>query len=271
MADAPWIDPWRHSRLPWQSPGDLRADARPACALLDMAFAPDAWTQLSALTAEMEPLFTHRYAGNGLDRLSPCLVALPDEAGARERSWQALLDLSRGAPMLSVLRSTANPNALAEHLRRIWEGCSSTGQPWLLRWADGRTASRLLDALDEAQRIRVLAGLHDWHLPTRIGDWMCVTGKGGTQFDADARPLTFTAAQETALRSGSQADAITRFILQRPVLRPEDMQPSQVHRCAEHVLGRLARRGIDHLALAHRMTIKAVACWSARHGDDEMP
>ncbi len=271
MADAPWIDPWRHSRLPWQSPGDQATHAQPARALLDMAFAPDAWTQLRALTAEMEPLFAHRYAGNGLDRLSPCLVALPDEAGARERFWQALLDLSRGAPMLSVLRTRADPRALAEHLRRIWEGCSSTGQPWLLRWADGRTAARLLDALDEAQRIRVLAGLHDWHLPTRIGDWMCVTGKGGTQFDADTTPLTYTAAQEATLRNGSKADAITRFILQRPMLRPDGMLPSQVHRCAEQVLGRLARRGIDHPALAHRMTIKAVACWSARHGDDEMP
>lgn len=271
MADAPWIDPWRHSRLPWQMYGDRRVDAQSACALLDMAFAPDAWTQLRALTAEMEPLFAHRYADNGLDRLSPCLVALPDEAEARGRCWQGLLELSRGAPMLSVLRTRADPRALAEHLRRIWEGCSSTGQPWLLRWADGRTAARLLDALDEAQRIRVLAGLHDWHLPTRIGDWMCVTGKGGTQFDADARPLTFTAAQEAILRSGSQADAITRFILQRPALRPAGMQPSQVHRCAENVLARLARRGIDHPALAHRMTIKAVACWGARHGDGEMP
>jgi len=213
MADAPWIDPWRHSRLPWQSPGDQATHAQPARALLDMAFAPDAWTQLRALTAEMEPLFAHRYAGNGLDRLSPCLVALPDDAEARGRCWQGLLKLSCGAPMLSVLRTRADPRALAEHLRRIWEGCSSTGQPWLLRWADGRTAARLLDALDEAQRIRVLAGLHDWHLPTRIGDWMCVTGKGGTQFDADTTPLTFTAAQEAALRNGSKADAITRFIL----------------------------------------------------------
>ncbi|MDH1233315.1 DUF4123 domain-containing protein [Stenotrophomonas sp. GD03930] len=271
MADAPWIDPWRHSRLPWQTPGDQRVDAQPACALLDMAFAPEAWTQLRALAADVVPLFTHRYTGKGLDRLSPCLAVLPDEARVRERCWQALLDLSNGAPMLSVLRSTADPRALAEHLRRIWEGCSSTGQPWLLRWADGRAAARLLDALDDAQRTRVLGGLHDWHLPTRIGDWMCVTGKGGVPLDADARPLTFTAAQEATLRSGSQADAITRFILQRPVLRPDGMLPSQVHRCAEHVLGRLARRGIDHPALAHRMTIKEVAVRNGRHGEDETP
>ena len=100
---------------------------------------------------------------------------------------------------------------------------------------------------------------------------MCVTGKGGVPFDADARPLTFTAAQEAALRSGSQADAITRFILQRPVLRPDATLPSQVHRCAEHVLARLARRGIDHPALAHRMTIKEVAVRNGRHGEDETP
>ena len=187
MADAPWIDPWRHSRLPWQTPGDQCVDARPACALLDMAFAPDAWTQLRALAADVVPLFTHRYTGKGLDRLSPCLVVLPDDARVRERCWQALLDLSNGAPMLSVLRSTADPHALAEHLRRIWEGRSSTDQPWLLRWADGRAAARLLDALDDAQRTRVLGGLHDWHLPTRIGDWMCVTGKGGVPLDTDAR------------------------------------------------------------------------------------
>ena len=271
MADAPWIDPWRHTRLPWQGVGDQATPAQPAYALLDMAFAPDAWTHLHALTAEVEPLFTHRYAGNGLDRLSPCLVVLPDETGARERCWQGLLDLSRGAPMLSVLRTTADPHALADHLRRIWEGCSSTGQPWLLRWADGRAAARLLEALDGVQRTRVLTGLHDWHLPTRIGDWMCVTGKGGAQFDADAGSLTFTAGQEAALRSGSQADAITRFILLRPVLRPDGMSPSQVHRCAENVLARLARRGIDHPALAHRMTIKAVAARDARRSDDEMP
>ncbi|WP_080393126.1 DUF4123 domain-containing protein [Stenotrophomonas beteli] len=271
MADAPWIDPWRHSRLPWQTPGDQRVETQPACALLDMAFAPDAWTQLRAMAAEVAPLFTHRYAGKGLDRLSPCLVVLPNDAGARDRCWQGLLELSDGAPMLSVLRTSADPHALAGHLRRIGEGRSSTGQPWLLRWGDGRAAARLLDALDDAQRARVLAGLHDWHLPTGIGDWMCVTGKGGTQFDADAKPLTFTAAQEAALRSGSQADAITRFILQRPVLRPGGMLPSQVHRCAENVLARLARRGIDHPALAHRMTIKAVACWGARQGDCGMP
>ncbi|KAG1259551.1 hypothetical protein G6F65_015284 [Rhizopus arrhizus] len=171
--------PW----LPWQTPGDQRVDAQPACALLDMAFAPEAWTQLRALAADVVPLFTHRYTGKGLDRLSPCLAVLPDEARVRERCWQALLDLSNGAPMLSVLRSTADPRALAEHLRRIWEGCSSTGQPWLLRWADGRAAARLLDALDDAQRTRVLGGLHDWHLPTRIGDWMCAAhvhrGAGG--------------------------------------------------------------------------------------------
>lgn len=271
MVDVPWIDPWRHARLPWQSVGDQAADVLPACALLDMAFAPDGWKRLRALPAQMDPLFTHRYAGKGLDRLSPCLVVLPGEAAARAHCWQMLLELSHGAPMLSALRTTADLRDLAGHLRRIWEGCSSTGQPWLLRWGDGRAAAGLLDVLDDAQRTRVLTGLHDWHLPARTGAWTRVAGKGGAQFDVDARPLTFTAGQEAALRSGSQADAITRFVLQRPALRPDGMPPSQVHRCAEHALARLAHRGIEHPALAHRMTIKAVAAWNARRGDEGEP
>lgn len=269
MVEPAWIDPWQHTGLPWQGTDEETANALPAHVLVDRAFAPTACESLHALSASIQPLFKHRYAGEGLDRLSPCLLTLPDDARARERCWQALLGLSLGAPMLSVLRTTAEPGALIHHLRRIWEAESSVGEPWLLRWADGRAAAVLLEALDGDQRRRVLAGLQDWYLPTRTGGWMRVAGAGGALFAIDASPLMFTAVQGAALRRQSQADAIARFVLQRPSLRPDNMMPSHVHRCAEVVLARLARRGIDHLALAHRMTVRAVTAWDARSAGED--
>ncbi|MBB1627866.1 DUF4123 domain-containing protein [Achromobacter sp. UMC71] len=233
--------------------------------LLDAAFAPGLPARL-ARWIEAEDycsLYAGRYEGEGLDQVAPYLLRLPWVPALRQPLCDRLMALARGKPMLSLLFSEATLEQLADHLRAQIEAVGADGRAYLLRLADTRALAALLDVLTAAQRQRLLAGISRWSYVDRSGELHSIEGGSPAAPGIVPAPYRIDADQQRQLQQRALPDAILRFVQLRAGLFGElACSPAAAHRLIDEGVQRLARRGVDHDALAYRHALTLLR----RHG-----
>jgi len=233
--------------------------------LLDAAFAPGLPARLARW---LEPedycsLYAGRYEGEGLDEVAPYLLRLPWVPALRQPLCDKLMALTRGRPMLSLLFSAATLEQLADHLRAQIEAVGADGRAYLLRLADTRALAALLDVLKPAQRQRLLAGIARWSYVDRAGELQSIEGGPPAAPAIEPTPYLIDADQQRRLQQLALPDAILRFVQLRAGLFGElACRPAAAHRLIDEGVQRLARRGVDHDALAYRHALTLLR----RHG-----
>ncbi|MFD1559963.1 DUF4123 domain-containing protein [Paraburkholderia silviterrae] len=266
MNAADWIDTYPADALPQlRQVLDRSAYAvRYWYALLDMGFLPALRGHLADLYPQgrVIALYEGVYDGEDLLAISPCLVALPVDAQQRAAVCAGLLRHTDGRPMLSVLHTAYEMDALAAHLRRQFEARATDDEAFLVRYADTRCLPLWAGVLSEQQRARFFAGLDSWWYfdreaaltPLRIDARAAMT-------EADAQaddPYLIDPQQMAVLRRAAKIDTLIFHIRQRPESFGVLMAtPSQVHATVSAVWtndpdlpGAAARAALDALANA---------------------
>ncbi|WGS49977.1 DUF4123 domain-containing protein [Paraburkholderia sp. D15] len=266
-----WIDTYPSDALPrLRRVLDRPADetARHWYALLDMGFSRVLREHLHELYPDgaVVVLYEGLYDGEDLLPISPCLVPLPADAERRAAVCDGLLRHTDGRPMLSLLHTAYEADALAAHLRRQFEARASDDEAFLVRYADTRCLPSWADVLNETQRARFFAGLDSWWYFDRAAVLTPL------RFDAQAEridrdievksptddPYRLDPQQMAALRRAAKIDTLIFHIRQRPESFGQlQASPSQVHAAVSAVWtdepaspGAAARAALDALANA---------------------
>ncbi|NHV24983.1 DUF4123 domain-containing protein [Burkholderia sp. D-99] len=208
-------------------------------ALLDTSFVPSLRDRLSTPSSgcSIVTLYEGVYDGEGLMAISPCLMSLPDGAETRAAVCADLLRHTAGHPMLSLLRTTIDTDALASHLRRQMEANADDGEAFLVRLADTRCLPTWVKVLTLPQRRRFLAGIDAWWIFDRAGSLMALDVEtvgmaGGDSVDTDPAPYRLDTDQVAALRQAAKIDTLLFHVRQRPdTFGQLQATPSQAYAC----------------------------------------
>ncbi len=178
---------------------------------------------------------------------SPHLLAAP--VGDKEQAaWlQRLFETCAGKPMLSIIASTLDVAALAQHLRPYLIAITPDTVEWPVRWGDTRILPALLAALTPAQHSHLLSPVYRWWSVRRDGGLISWQGAGDIQPAAagfDKLPLSDTAF--AALVDAAEADAVLANL--------HDAQPDLFHSGSP---GECHARVARHLTLASASGIEA--------------
>lgn len=230
-------------------------------ALLDMSFAPSLPDRLSVPSSgcPIVTLYEGVYDGEGLMAISPCLMSLPDAAETRAAVCADLLLHTAGHPMLSLLGTTVDTDALASHLRRQLEASADDGEAFLVRLADTRCLPAWINVLTLPQRRRFLAGIGAWWIFDRAGSLTALdleaAGMEGNDSGApDSAPYRLDTDQIAVLRQAAKIDTLLFHIRQRPdTFGQLQATPAQAYACV-----RDAWEGKDWAAQTPRVALDAL-------------
>ncbi|MDR2000889.1 MAG: DUF4123 domain-containing protein [Zoogloeaceae bacterium] len=265
MKNIAWVDVPTEAALRIMQEAVARACAkvgRQAYALLDMSFA-DAPPPLSGLAEpeRVHSLYKDRYSAEGLERVDPLLIELGPEPS------RAIADLAQwcaARPMLSVIVSPLKADRLLEHLRAQTVATDSTGERYLLRWADTRCLPMLHEVFDAEQNGRLLRGIDVWWHFDRMGEARVISDapdlpakKRNAALAGLEKPYRLSTAQKDRLLALSLPDTVLSFIADRPHLYGRLRGAvSARHRAVSHALA--AQENGAHQAESLRLAIGAL-------------
>ena len=98
---------------------------------------------------------------------SPTLYLIGEDDSAAHIA--KLLELCKGLPMLSFIRSACNLAGLKQHLEYLLKVYCEDHTEWPLRYADTRILVPLFDVLTAEQKNILLGPIHNWMIPDRFG------------------------------------------------------------------------------------------------------
>lgn len=175
-------------------------------ALIDHSLAPeiplfDAWP------GGRPPGFNLLYHLSGAEeRVSPLLVDLPTSTEGKRKAIAYLLKKCNGQPMFSILSSPLSLTQLTAHLAHFTQiSLPTDDQIYLLRFADTRIVSTVIDVLAPAQRSQMFGPIDFWLYLNREATWTGILGEGTTDI-ADGPLLTLSAAQLDAFERATMPD-----------------------------------------------------------------
>lgn len=183
----------------------------------------------------------------GFGAAAPHLLTAPP-LPAQQLPWlQKITAACAGKPMLSVLASPLDAQALQQHLRPYLVARTPDTLEWPLRWADTRVLPALLDALEKLHRQHFMAPLLAWWSARRDGGLCQWIGDATSTVDpAEFDKLPLSDAAFTALVDTAEADAVLANIY--------ESQPDLLHR---HSPAQSHASLVQHLKLASRHRIEA--------------
>lgn len=98
---------------------------------------------------------------------SPTLYLIGEDDSAAHIA--KLLELCKGQPMLSFIRSQCDLAGLKQHLEYLLKVYCEDNTEWPLRYADTRILVPLFDILTVEQKNILLGPIHSWLIPDRFG------------------------------------------------------------------------------------------------------
>ena len=228
---------------------DLRASDPDATlnvfALVDCAFDEQFFSSRHHSMRERMSL----YAGtslSGLGRAAPYLVAGPADAGLCLSWLERLYAACDGKPMLSIIASTLDLNALAHHLRPYLIARTEDTLEWPVRWGDTRVLPHLLSALTPAQHDAMLGPMHCWWMAARDGGLSVVQGTARAEAapaDFDKLPLSDEAFSQVV--DEAEADAVLTQIEERQPDVLRGLDPAVCHARVQRHLRIADAHGIE--------------------------
>ncbi|MFC7420925.1 DUF4123 domain-containing protein [Iodobacter arcticus] len=102
-----------------------------------------------------------------LGSYSPTLYLIGEDDSAAHIA--KLLELCKGQPMLSFIRSQCDLAGLKQHLECLLKVYCEDNTEWPLRYADTRILVSLFDVLTAGQKKILLAPIHSWLILDRFG------------------------------------------------------------------------------------------------------
>jgi len=172
--------------------------------------------------------------------VGPRLVHLQKEPGATSQAGLSLLSLlewTRHRPMLSLLQSTLQVDALAGLLRRWSLVYTDDGKlSWPFRFADTRVLPVALELLSESQQA-MLHGIVAWLWPDRCGIWKLTALTNLRASQAEAQ-LVLNDQQFASFMQRAEADEVLNQL--------HEVVPEALYLHAPYVNHQLVEQALDY-------------------------
>lgn len=173
----------------------------------------------AALVSRLLTLPHHALLGQDADACSdgvtPFLLRIDTGIASHRHQIAALVDAACYASALSVIDSALELRDLARVLTARTEVLLSDDMPMLLRFFDTRVLFALLETLTEAQCDAFLSCAVHWWAADREGAIVPCTRLDAGGVDAFTAPLRLTTAQEVAMITASEPDAVMDLLTTR--------------------------------------------------------
>ena len=148
-------------------------------ALVDGAFDEQFFSQRSRTSLQGISLYQGTVLA-ALGSAAPYLLRGPAHMG-KEQAWlERLYESCDSKPMLSIIASTLDVEAMSRHLRPFLIAITDDSLEWPIRWGDTRVQPHLLAALTEVQRDQLLQPMHKWWSAERDGELISWSGTART-------------------------------------------------------------------------------------------
>jgi hypothetical protein len=143
-----------------------------------------------------------------LGKYSPVLYLIGEEHSAAHIA--KLIELCKGQPMLSFIRSACDLSDLKLHLEYLLKVYCEDNTEWPLRYADTRILISLFDVLNEEQKSILLEPVHCWMIPDRFGKIQNQFGnnKNTALWNAEAGVLKMDENQFSKMIDAATPDSI---------------------------------------------------------------
>lgn len=180
------------------------------------------------------------YANTSLQSLemaAPQLTTFNGQPGKLEKWLENLFAHCSGKPMLSIIASALNAEALQRHLIPYMVCRTGDTVEWPVRWGDTRILPGLIENLTDSQRAHMLSPTYRWWAVGRAGEELAWTGNGAAfPLAAGFDKLPMTDSMFASLVELAEPDAILGAIdnSQSDVL--QNLDPVEAHHTVSHHL-----------------------------------
>ncbi|RZJ20070.1 MAG: DUF4123 domain-containing protein [Haliea sp.] len=228
---------------------------------LDRHWARQLWTESQHDPHRIQPLYQDTPLAD-LEECAPFLCTLD------RRELPALLSKTRSLPVLSVIQSRLDLDALRRHLARFVQVRAPDGASFAARWGFALGVPALVAALDPPCRALLLSGVDAWHLVNRSGTLDTLAGSGEAPPTDPVPGMSDNAVEISeqaflALADAFEADALLVAEARRSPALVQGRQPSVLHAMASRVLKEMDRLQLTEAPLRSELLCEALACASA--------
>lgn len=185
--------------------------------LVNQAGLPGQRALLSRLLTHPHQAMLGQDADACLDGVTPFVVCIDHAVMLEPDQFAALADAACYACALSVIDSPMNLRDLVRALDARTDVLLPDAMSMLLRHFDTRVFFALLDVLTEQQQNDFLSCATEWRSADREGALVPCAPLGADGIDRFASPLRLSSAQERALITASEPDAVMDMLATRAV------------------------------------------------------
>lgn len=227
-------------------------------ALVDGAFDEQFFSQRFRTSLERVSLYQGTVLA-ALDTAAPYLLRGPADVG-KEQAWlERLYEGCDGKPMLSVIASTVDIEAMARHLRPFLVAMTDDSLEWPVRWGDTRVLPNLIAALTETQRDQLLAPVHKWWAADRDGELTSWSGMARTvAADPTFDKLPINDEAFALLVDDAEADAVLTQIEERQPDLLRGQSPAECYGKVKRHLMLASANGIEAAGARRHFSVLAL-------------
>ncbi len=205
---------------------------------------------------------TSLYANTSLHSLgmaAPQLTTFGGQPGKLEKWLEDLFSNCSGKPMLSIIASALDAEALQRHLLPYMICRTEDTVEWPVRWGDTRILPGVIENLTEPHRTHLLSPIYCWWAANRRGEQLTWPGNGeALPLAAEFDKLPMDDATFASLVDHSEPDAILNSIYDSQPDLLRDIDPLQAYGAVSHHLSVANDHRIESARARHHFSVLAV-------------